>query len=181
MLFESPYRGESHQLLHLRDYAPNDSSNRIHWKASARSQGFLVKEFQKEQGSDVFIYFDCYPAHQQSMVVLDRAASLAASMAFLIRRKEMDATFVFADRSFRVGSRDAQMHPLLDHLTEIMPGVVNVSNTDATPTENAMVLVIRSKNVTSILSSLPAARVVNVEDALSGMEPVEAADLQVRP
>jgi uncharacterized protein (DUF58 family) len=37
-LLESPYRGDSQQLLHLRDYQPLDSSRRIHWKASAKAE-----------------------------------------------------------------------------------------------------------------------------------------------
>src|SRR4026208_1151395 len=30
---EYPYRGESQQLLHIRDYMPTDSSKKVHWKA----------------------------------------------------------------------------------------------------------------------------------------------------
>ena len=173
LLYESPYRGESHQLLHLREYTPNDSSKKIHWKASARTQRFLVKEFQKEQGRDVRVYFDCYPEKKAQLPILDRAVSLVASLAFLVRRKGWNAVFIFADRQFRVDNRDENMRPLLEHLSEIEPGAAAVSQTAADPESNAMALVIRSKNIPSVFPPLPWAKVVDAEALTSRIEPVD--------
>lgn len=179
LLFESPYRGESHQLLHLRPYGPNDSTKRIHWKASARAPHFLVKEFQKEQGRDLYIYFDCYPVLPEQLPILDRAVSLLASVAFLVRRRGFEATFVFADRNFSIGSRDSQMTQLLDHLTEISAGAIELRHPFPTPESGATLLVIQSKHVSSIMPPFASAKTVTVEEGLAGLVPVDSQSMLV--
>jgi uncharacterized protein (DUF58 family) len=96
---ESPYRGDSQQLLHLRDYTNFDSTKRIHWKASARAEKLLVKEYQKEKGRDLHLYFDCFPQDPNDPV-FETALSFLGSLAFLFKEKEMDAKIVLPDRVF---------------------------------------------------------------------------------
>jgi uncharacterized protein (DUF58 family) len=42
----------------VRDYAPGDSINRIHWPSSVRRQRLIVKEFELDPMSDVWIAVD---------------------------------------------------------------------------------------------------------------------------
>jgi uncharacterized protein (DUF58 family) len=42
----------------VREYAPGDAYNRIHWKTSARTGQLVVKEFELEQTADVWIFLD---------------------------------------------------------------------------------------------------------------------------
>lgn len=42
----------------IRDYAPGDSLNRIHWKSSARRNKLLVKEFELDPLGDIWILLD---------------------------------------------------------------------------------------------------------------------------
>jgi uncharacterized protein (DUF58 family) len=42
----------------IRDYAPGDSLNRIHWKTSARRGKLYVKEFELDPLSDVWVFVD---------------------------------------------------------------------------------------------------------------------------
>jgi uncharacterized protein (DUF58 family) len=42
----------------VREYAPGDSFNRIHWKSSARRDRLLVKEFELDPMADVWMYLD---------------------------------------------------------------------------------------------------------------------------
>ncbi len=42
----------------VREYAPGDSFNRIHWKSSARKDRLLVKEFELDPMADVWILLD---------------------------------------------------------------------------------------------------------------------------
>lgn len=42
----------------IRDYAPGDSLNRIHWKTSARRGKLYVKEFEQDPLSDIWIFVD---------------------------------------------------------------------------------------------------------------------------
>ncbi len=41
-----------------REYAPGDSFNRIHWLSSARTERLIVKEFELDPVSDVWIFLD---------------------------------------------------------------------------------------------------------------------------
>ncbi|MEM8860602.1 MAG: DUF58 domain-containing protein [Chloroflexota bacterium] len=51
----------------VRDYAPGDSFNRIHWKSSARRNRLIVKEFELDPLADIWIVPD--------MSVYDQAAA----------------------------------------------------------------------------------------------------------
>lgn len=42
----------------VREYAPGDSFNRIHWKSSARRDSMFVKEFELDPLSDVWMFLD---------------------------------------------------------------------------------------------------------------------------
>ncbi|MGF1505125.1 MAG: DUF58 domain-containing protein [Anaerolineae bacterium] len=42
----------------IRDYMPGDSLNRIHWRSTARKQRLLVKEFELDPLSDLWIMLD---------------------------------------------------------------------------------------------------------------------------
>jgi uncharacterized protein (DUF58 family) len=132
-VLESPYRGESHQLLHLRDYNLFDPSKRIHWKASAKAEKLFVKEFQKDQGRDLRIYFDCYAAEDSGSEVMEKGISLVASFAFLAAEKGLDADFVFVDRSFGIWDGNHAILKLLDHLSELKIGRPSIGDTPADP------------------------------------------------
>lgn len=42
----------------VREYAPGDSLNRIHWPITARRDKFMVKEFEQDPQADVWIFLD---------------------------------------------------------------------------------------------------------------------------
>jgi len=42
----------------VREYVPGDSFNRIHWPSTARKDGLIVKEFELDPMSDVWIFLD---------------------------------------------------------------------------------------------------------------------------
>lgn len=42
----------------VRDYAPGDSLNRIHWKSTARRERLIVKEFELDPLADIWIILD---------------------------------------------------------------------------------------------------------------------------
>ena len=157
-LVESPYRGESHQLLHLRDYTLFDSSKRIHWKASAKSEKLYVKEFQREQGRELQVYFDCYATTIEEQEKMEKAISLVASFAYYVTEKNFDATLIFPERHFRLTSGESLMK-LLDYLSELKPGKPDLTQSRTLPPSSAqrrekLSLLIRSRFVPPTLSSL---------------------------
>ncbi len=44
----------------IREYTPGDSMNRIHWLSTARRNKLIVKEFELDPRSDVWIFCDLY-------------------------------------------------------------------------------------------------------------------------
>ena len=68
----------------VREYAPGDAYNRIHWKASARQSQLLVKEFELEQTADVAIFLDLHASTHTGAgddSTLEYAVSATASIA----------------------------------------------------------------------------------------------------
>ena len=50
----------------IREYAPSDALRRIHWQTSARRQKLMVKEFDQDPQSSVWIFLDAQSAVQAS-------------------------------------------------------------------------------------------------------------------
>ncbi|MFC1959389.1 DUF58 domain-containing protein [Chloroflexota bacterium] len=48
----------------VREYAPGDSFNRIHWRSTARKNRLLVKEFELDPLADVWVFLDLSAATQ---------------------------------------------------------------------------------------------------------------------
>ena len=168
VLMESPYRGDSQQLLYLRDYGPFDSSKRIHWKASAKLEKLQVKEFQRESGRDLSIYFDCYPesSDSESEQILDKGVSFLASLALLFLEKGITAKILFAGRSFDLSASGASILPLLDYLADLQTGPPQPGFRLQTPSSpDAIVLELRSSRVPPKLSlQWPSKRLLFLED-----------------
>lgn len=166
---ESPYRGDSHNLLHLRDYTHQDSSKRIHWKASAKTEKLMVKDYQKEQGRDLFLYFDCYPTGGPELnPVLETALSLIASLALLLSEKGIYGQIVFPDNAFEIHP-GAHMISFLDYLASVE---TCPANPRYAPPENleTVVLIIRSRKFPSKLTmQWPLSHVLYVEDWISAL------------
>ncbi len=73
----------------VRDYRPGDPIRRIHWPLSARHQTFLVKEFDREMGGNVWLVLDLDPqAHAGSgdNSTLEYAVIWTASWAWHLLR-----------------------------------------------------------------------------------------------
>jgi uncharacterized protein (DUF58 family) len=59
---EGKIRRPAHQITPnaaaVRDYAPGDSFNRIHWRSTARTGDLKVKQFELDPSSDVWVVLD---------------------------------------------------------------------------------------------------------------------------
>jgi uncharacterized protein (DUF58 family) len=52
----------------VREYAPGDSFNRIHWPSTARTGRLISKEFELDPAADVWIFLDMYEDAQAESV-----------------------------------------------------------------------------------------------------------------
>ncbi|NTU83772.1 MAG: DUF58 domain-containing protein [Chloroflexales bacterium] len=58
----------------VREYAPGDSMNRIHWRTTARTGRLMVKEFELDPSADIYLVLDM----QERAVVRDTRAPARA-------------------------------------------------------------------------------------------------------
>lgn len=65
----------------VRDYAPGDSFNRIHWRSTARKSRLLVKEFELDPLADVWIFLDLSAS---SLVELPGARAYSAGFDYAV-------------------------------------------------------------------------------------------------
>lgn len=67
-------RGRTHYITTnvagVRDYAPGDSFNRIHWKSTARTGRLIVKEFELDPTADIWVFPDM---HREVQCQIDRS------------------------------------------------------------------------------------------------------------
>ncbi len=61
----------------VRDYAPGDSFNRIHWPSTARKERLIVKEFELDPMADVWLFLD-----------MDRSAQAQLEWEPVLERRE---------------------------------------------------------------------------------------------
>jgi len=85
-LGELPGGGARRQRTHyvttnvasVRDYAPGDSLNRIHWRSTARHNTLLVKEFELDPTADIWVFLDMERRVQAGQVTEPREEDAAA-------------------------------------------------------------------------------------------------------
>jgi uncharacterized protein (DUF58 family) len=64
----------------IREYAPGDSFNRIHWRSTARMDQLMVKEFELDPTAEVYLVLDMQERVQQTLAPT-RAARAAMTSA----------------------------------------------------------------------------------------------------
>ncbi|MEM9691151.1 MAG: DUF58 domain-containing protein [Myxococcota bacterium] len=76
-------RGDGYELHELREHVPGDSFRRIAWRASARRNKLVVKEFEQEERDVVTVVLDASVelwAGEMGRAPLDRAIETAAGI-----------------------------------------------------------------------------------------------------
>lgn len=114
--------GQSDDLLALRRYVQGDSPRLIHWKASARTGEWLVRQFatEAEQGLSLVVDPDRlrWPRPDQLELMLSLVATLAED---LFREGRLAWIEVVPDAPRRV-RRAADVEALLDRLARVPSG-----------------------------------------------------------
>jgi uncharacterized protein (DUF58 family) len=101
----------------VREYQPGDRFSWINWKATAKRNDIMTKEFEQRQSHDVLVVTDCYQDSRFELVV-----SFTASIVRAILRKGAQVGLISygAERnSFAIRGGDAQQHQLFYHLAKI--------------------------------------------------------------
>jgi len=103
--FEIFVAGRSNDLYRLREFAAGDSARYIDWKATARSQTMMVREFTREDERKLKIVFDNPGPQDTSEEQYESAVKLTASLAWQLAA-DRDTEIAFAAPGYS-GIRDA--------------------------------------------------------------------------
>lgn len=92
-MHQSPYRGFNVEFSEYRQYTPGDPLKDIDWKVYARSDKYYIKQHEEETNLSSFLVLDAsksmaYKAPGQPLSKLDYAATLAATLAYLMLRQQ---------------------------------------------------------------------------------------------
>jgi uncharacterized protein (DUF58 family) len=101
--YRSSFKGKGVEFDSYRSYMPDDDANMIDWKATARSDDVLVKQFVEERNLRVFLLVDVsssmlYGSSEGKLKII-YAAELAASLCYaILRAKDSVGYGLFSDR-----------------------------------------------------------------------------------
>jgi len=91
-LHKSPYKGFNVEFAEYRQYAPGDAIKDIDWKVYARTDKYYIKEHEEETNLSGYLIIDSSGsmAYKGEGVFskIDYAATLAASLAYLMLRQQ---------------------------------------------------------------------------------------------
>lgn len=108
---------DTSMAIGVREYQPGDRFSWINWKATAKRNDIMTKEFEQRQSHDVSILMDCAPEQRFEVVV-----SFTASVIRAILRKGAQVgllTSSAARKSFPIRGGEIQQQQLLYHLAKI--------------------------------------------------------------
>ncbi|MCU7928663.1 MAG: DUF58 domain-containing protein [Candidatus Thiodiazotropha sp. (ex Dulcina madagascariensis)] len=95
-----PQQGGHHEFAAVREYSHGDELRSIHWRASARRQQLVVKEYERSDRPTLLVALDCRPGFNQgegSRSTFEYAVSIAASMIHFASRDGMQAILAADD------------------------------------------------------------------------------------
>lgn len=95
----------------LREYVPGDDRRFIHWKSSAKTGTFMVRQFEETRRSRLMVLLDLEPGAYADDEEFELAVSAAASVGARAIRDARTVSFVVSGRG-RAGSRGSGMREL---------------------------------------------------------------------
>jgi uncharacterized protein (DUF58 family) len=108
---------DTSMAIGVREYQPGDRFSWINWKASAKRNDIMTKEFEQRQSHDVLVVMDNIQDSRFELVV-----SFTASIVRAILRKGAQVGFISYGKervSFPIRGGDGQQHQLFYHLAKV--------------------------------------------------------------
>lgn len=108
---------DTSMAIGIREYQPGDRFSWINWKATAKRNDLMTKEFEQRQSHDVYILMDCTPDVRFEAIV-----SFTASLIRAILQKGAQVGFLSsASERFAVPTRggEYQQQQLFYHLAKV--------------------------------------------------------------
>lgn len=122
---DSVFRGQGGGLLNIRPFLPGDDRRHMHWKASAKEDRLMVKEFAREEGRTIWVHFNPLrhgEKHKDERELFECGASVAASLAYHGRSDGLRMIFSAPGVRLVPGGNGAQVRNFFEYLAEVKPG-----------------------------------------------------------
>ena len=126
-MHDSPYKGYSVEFAQHREYVQGDDIRFVDWKVYAKSDRIYIKEFEEETNLKAMVFLDQSESmsYGQTRTKFDYAATMAASLSFLIQKQHDSVGLTLFDEESRTtlppSTSRAQLNTILHHLTEAQP------------------------------------------------------------
>ncbi|MBG93215.1 MAG: hypothetical protein CL792_04470 [Chloroflexi bacterium] len=106
---EGHFRKRSHNItpniFGLRDYIPGDAFNRIHWPSTAKKNRVIVKDFEIDPSSEIWLLLDFNKTHHTGINLNSTAeisAQICAGLARYFIQSNRSVGLAFFDDSMKV-------------------------------------------------------------------------------
>jgi uncharacterized protein (DUF58 family) len=96
----------------LREYVPGDDRRFIHWKSSAKTGTFMVRQFEETRRSRLMVLLDLEPGAYADEAEFELAVSVAASVGARAIRDARTLSFVVSGRGRASAARGSSMREL---------------------------------------------------------------------
>ncbi|RAS91557.1 hypothetical protein A6E27_08265 [Bacillus cereus] len=101
----------------VRDYKPGDRFSWIDWKATARTNNIMTKEFEQQRSHNIMIFMDRTPSPLFESVV-----TFTASIVRSVLKQNSPASFVSVGKErtfFPLDNGNSQLHQIFCHLAKV--------------------------------------------------------------
>ncbi|RSK57099.1 DUF58 domain-containing protein [Bacillus canaveralius] len=108
---------DTSMAIGIREYQPGDRFSWINWKATAKRNDIMTKQFEQRQSHDVFIMMDCAPEGRFEIIV-----SFTASIIRAILRKGAQVGLISSSderAAFPIRGGEVQQQQLFYHLAKV--------------------------------------------------------------
>ncbi len=154
---EVAVRGRGDEVYSLRAYQHGDDWRRIHWKASARQEGFLIREYAAYASQEITILLD--NLLPRDMVNFEAAVSIAASLARLYIEMGYRVRLIAGGVMLPFGGGNEHLHLILRELA-LIAQQHEAPDMTGLETEGFSVAVLKSAESGLKSASAPADRVI---------------------
>ena len=101
----------------VRDYKPGDRFSWIDWKATARTNNIMTKEFEQQRDHNIMIFID-----RTESPLFESVVTFTASIVRAVLKQNSPASFVSIGKEqtiFPLDNGDTQLQQILCHLAKV--------------------------------------------------------------
>jgi uncharacterized protein (DUF58 family) len=149
--------GQSDELLTIREFRTGDDIKLVHWKASAKSDKLLVREFAEEEPRMVSIILE--DSGRSAPVAFERAIGYAASAAWKFLEEGFFVRLITCKKMLPFGNGNEHLFKLLDILAGLEESPSDDCPAAAEELKGGTLLILKNRN-TSFKELVPVCDVV---------------------